>query len=271
MLRAAEPADELKPFVRKYCQLEVSAPDLALVWPIPARSVPCIEFTFGDPYLIRSVDRSRPGPPYPVMLIGAKTHQRILLGLQGHIDSFAVFFEPTGLQRLFSLPGGLILNEHYEADAVLDLHLDLLRTELFEAKSFGQRVEIADRFFSGMIPQVNDQRGLEAVVSTMISQRGCVRVQGLADGMGLGLRQFERLFTNHLGIGPKAFARILRFEAAIYCKSVSTHTWTRIAHDLGYFDQMHMIHDFQALSGDNPKQLTPHFEILSSISADSRV
>jgi AraC-like DNA-binding protein len=193
------------------------------------------------------------------------------LGLQGHIESFAVFFQPTGLVRLFSLPGGLILNEHYEADAVLDLRFALLHMELVEAKSFGQRVEIADRFFRRLVPRVSDRPGFEAAVGKMISQRGCVRMQALADGMGLGLRQFERLFTSHLGVGPKAYARILRFEAAIYRKSVSSHNWTTIAHELGYFDQMHMIHDFQALSGESPKQLSPHFELLSSISADAGV
>jgi AraC-like DNA-binding protein len=268
VLRPAEPAQELKPFVRKYCQLEVSAHNSTLVWPIPARSIPCIEFTFGDPYLVRSVDDSRLGLTYPVTLIGAKTHQRIQLGLQGHIETFTVLFQPTALHRLFSLPAGLIVNEGYEADAVLNLRLALLRTELGEAKSFSQRVEIADRFFRRLIARVNNRPGLEAVVGKMISQQGCVRVQALADCTGLGLRQFERLFTSHLGIAPKAYARILRFEAAIHRKSVSSHNWTTIAHELGYFDQMHMIHDFQALSGESPKQLTPHFELLSSMSAD---
>jgi AraC-like DNA-binding protein len=230
-----------------------------------------MEFTFGDPYLVRFVDRSRERLTYPVALIGAKTHQRIQLGLQGHIETFTVIFQPTALHRLFSLPAGLLVNEDYEADAVLNLRFASLRAELGEARSFAKQVVIADRFFRRLIPQMNDQPRLEAVVNRMISQRGCVRVQELTDGMGLGLRQFERLFTSHLGIGPKTYARILRFEAAIYWKSVSSYNWTRIAHDLGYFDQMHMIHDFQALSGDSPKQLTKHFEILSSISADSRV
>jgi AraC-like DNA-binding protein len=66
-----------------------------------------------------------------------------------------------------------------------------------------------------------------------------------------------------------------RYIAGARYSSIETqkhgNNWTRIAHDLGYFDQMHMIHDFQALSGESPKQLNPHFEILSSISADSRL
>jgi AraC-like DNA-binding protein len=267
MLWPADPAPALKPFVRKYLQLKVSTPGSALVFPpVPARSIPAIEFTFADPYLIRHLDRPRLELAYPVTLIGAKTGRRIQLESQGRVESFLIFFQPTGLQHLFSLPGGEIVNEHYEADSVLNSRLALLRTELGEAKSFGQRVKIADRFFSRLIPPLDERRGLESVVRMMITKQGCVRVPALADATGIGLRQFERLFTSHLGIGPKAYTRILRFEAAIYKKAASRLNWTTIAHELGYCDQMHMIRDFQSLSGENPKQLTPHCEFLSSIS-----
>jgi AraC-like DNA-binding protein len=269
MLCSAEPAPALKPFVRKYLQLETSAPNAAMVWPVPARSIPAVEFTFGDPYRVRHLDKPRLEITYPATLIGAKTYRKIQLESQGRVETFLVFFQPTGLQRLFSLPGGEIVNQHYEADSVLDPHLTLLRAELGEAKSFAQRITIADRYFSRLIPRLYERRGLEAVVRMMISKQGSVRVPALADAMGLVFRQFERLFTSHLGIGPKTYTRILRFEAAIYQKSVSRLDWTAIAHELGYYDQMHMIHDFQSLSGENPKQLTPHCEFLSSISGDS--
>ena len=108
-------------------------------------------------------------------------------------------------------------------------------------------------------------------MGAMISRQGCLRVQALADGMGLSLRQFERRFTTHLGISPKVYARILRFEAAIHRKSISAISWTSIAHDLGYCDQAHMIHDFQSLSSERPSQLTAYFELLNSMFADYRV
>jgi hypothetical protein len=85
-------------------------------------------------------------------------------------------------------------------------------------------------------------------MGAMISRRGCIRVQALADRMGLSLRQFERRFAAHVGISPKVYARILRFETAIHRKSISAVTWTSIAHELGYCNQVHMIHDFQSLS-----------------------
>jgi len=38
-------------------------------------------------------------------------------------------------------------------------------------------------------------------------------------------------------------------------------TWTNIAHELGYHDQMHMVHDFKLFSGQSP---TAFSELFSS-------
>jgi transcriptional regulator GlxA family with amidase domain len=67
------------------------------------------------------------------------------------------------------------------------------------------------------------------------------------------MRQFERRFRHEIGIPPKLYARIIRFEAAVRRKAVApAMRWTDIAHALGYYDQMHMVRDFNRLSGDSP-------------------
>ncbi len=78
----------------------------------------------------------------------------------------------------------------------------------------------------------------------------------LARTAELSIRQFERRFRHEIGVAPKLYARIVRFEAALRFKAGAPQMpWTDIAHDLGYYDQMHMIHDFNRLSGDNPSDI----------------
>jgi AraC-like DNA-binding protein len=262
MLRPAEPAVELKAFVRKYVHLEAKTQQ---IWPIPARSIGCIEFTFGVPYRIRHVDPARLEITHPATLVGAKTRQRIQLESQGYTETFTILFQPTGLQNLFAVPGKIIIDEHYDAEAVLGRRLANLREMLGEADSFEQRVHIANRFFRARPPTTLKYCETDSVIREMIAMKGCVRVQHLAHHSGLSIRQFERRFTTVLGISPKLYARILRFEAALRRKSMAGHNWTTIAHDLGYHDQMHMIHDFQSLSGLSPKSLTPHLDFLASM------
>jgi AraC-like DNA-binding protein len=87
----------------------------------------------------------------------------------------------------------------------------------------------------------------------ILSRSGCVRVSDVARRAGIGIRQLERRFRYEIGISPKLYARIARFEAALRRKAAAPQTtWTDIAHVLGYHDQMHMMHDFGRLSGESP-------------------
>lgn len=72
----------------------------------------------------------------------------------------------------------------------------------------------------------------------------------------MGLRQFERLFQRGTGASPKIFARVARFHAAVDAKIASPNrTWLNIAHTFGYYDQMHMIDDFEILGRHTPTDL----------------
>jgi transcriptional regulator GlxA family with amidase domain len=83
-----------------------------------------------------------------------------------------------------------------------------------------------------------------------------MRVSELARQTGLGTRQFERKFLQSIGVTPKRFARVARFQSALDAKLMSPgRSWLDIAHALRYHDQMHMVHDFQSLGGNTPVQL----------------
>jgi transcriptional regulator GlxA family with amidase domain len=74
---------------------------------------------------------------------------------------------------------------------------------------------------------------------------GGVRVDHLAASSGLSPRQFSRLFKERAGMPPKAYARVLRLNAAIAARSPSPGMgWAEIAQEGGYFDQAHLDKDF---------------------------
>jgi transcriptional regulator GlxA family with amidase domain len=77
-----------------------------------------------------------------------------------------------------------------------------------------------------------------------------------ADHARLSVRQYERRFLEEVGLTPKTFARTTRFQRALDAKRFyPQRTWLSIAHEFGYFDQMHMVRDFQILGGDAPTSL----------------
>ena len=71
--------------------------------------------------------------------------------------------------------------------------------------------------------------------------------------VGLSQRRFIQLFSQQVGLTPKVFCRVRRFQRAIRTAHQERQVnWSELALDCGYFDQAHFIHDFQAFSGLTP-------------------
>ena len=69
----------------------------------------------------------------------------------------------------------------------------------------------------------------------------------------MSVRNFSRRFTEQTGVSPKFYCRLLRFNNAVNTRlKHPQNNWTSIAHDCGYFDQMHMIKDFKEFANENP-------------------
>jgi methylphosphotriester-DNA--protein-cysteine methyltransferase len=67
------------------------------------------------------------------------------------------------------------------------------------------------------------------------------------------MQNFQRRFSEYVGISPKLYARIVRFELVLKAKAAAPNmTWMNASHQVGYHDQMHMVHDFREFSADTP-------------------
>jgi AraC-like DNA-binding protein len=224
-----------------------------MIQPIPARSPQAIEFMFGTPYQVRRLDRGGIRNAYSIAVIGAQTFRRAELLMQGRVDAFTIVFQPGGIFGLLSVPAEKLTDDDFDGEAVLGRKFGELERRMGDVSLFADRVRIANKYLSARLPMHQSLSGIARIAAEMLKNAGCVRVPDLADAAGLGIRQFERRFRYEIGIPPKLYARIVRFEAALGCRAAApARQWTDIAHALGYHDQMHMVHDFNRLSGDSP-------------------
>jgi AraC-like DNA-binding protein len=83
---------------------------------------------------------------------------------------------------------------------------------------------------------------------------GLVRVSDLAQRAGLGERQLERVFRDRVGLNPKLFLRIVRFQhvLATLRQGRGDTAWAAVAAQHGFYDQSHFIRDFKAFVGAAP-------------------
>ena len=262
MILCSSPVPALRHLVRYYYQVETHLVGKVVLQPVPARSPQAIEFTFGTPYEVYRLDRGGVENAHPIALIGAQTFRRVDLVMHGRVDAFTIVFQPGGMFVLFSVPAEKLTNDHFDGEAALGRGLGELERRLGDATSFTDRVRVADEYLCAKRPAFNAVGGIASAATEVLLNSGCVRVPDLAHKAGLGIRQFERRFRYEIGIPPKLYARIVRFEAALRRKAEAPETrWTDIAHALGYHDQMHMVHDFNRLSGDSPTAIGSQLDL----------
>ena len=80
-------------------------------------------------------------------------------------------------------------------------------------------------------------------------------MDALANETNLSTRQLERVFREHVGLSPKTYSRLVRFDrAARGIDARGTSPWTHFALTHGYSDQAHFINDFKEFAGVTPAQ-----------------
>ena len=269
MVLADKPAAALQPFVRYYMQLQESFSTHPFMQPVPAHSWSALEFTLGDPYEVWTGDQGRHETAHPVTVIGAQTYRRVYLAMRGQVDSFVIVFQPGGLSHLFAVPADEFTNWDFDGHAVIGRSVDGLRSCLGESASFADRIRIADTYLLTRRVAQHSHTDVMSVARELLRRQGCLRISDLAERVGMSVRQFERRFVAQIGVTPKLFARVARFEAALKSKmQLPDRLWTDIAHELGYHDQMHMVHDFRQLSSSTPSAIAPRLDRFVSAEID---
>jgi AraC-like DNA-binding protein len=80
-------------------------------------------------------------------------------------------------------------------------------------------------------------------------------VREVARDVGICQRRFSKVFADQVGLTPKVFCRILRFQRVrTLASQCEKPDWVRIASACGYFDQSHLINDFREFSGSSPSE-----------------
>ena len=78
-------------------------------------------------------------------------------------------------------------------------------------------------------------------------------VSAVAVDLGVSDRHLRRVFHEAVGVSPKAFARLTRFDRAVRAARADARaSWANIATAAGYYDQAHLIAEFRAIAGATP-------------------
>ena len=104
--------------------------------------------------------------------------------------------------------------------------------------------------------------GVAAAVAA-IEANPSIRIAELRDLVGVSTKRLIALFRTEVGLSPKAYARIRRFQAALRLLSAG-RPGARVAADVGYFDQAHFVREFRSFTGITPTQYAEQRILLPS-------
>jgi AraC-like DNA-binding protein len=176
-----------------------------------------------------------------------------------------VHFRPGGAYPFFKLPAGELHNEHVDLGALWGWQeVRDLRERLLAALKPEQKLRILER---ALLVKLRDGFERHPAVAYALGEFHTApegrSIAAVTDRTGFSARRFIDLFEREVGLTPKLFCRVRRFQKVLQTiQSGCAIDWAGIALNCGYYDQAHFIHDFRAFSGINPSTYlaahTPH-------------
>ena len=178
--------------------------------------------------------------------------------LTGELSVFSVVFQPQGLMHFFKFPLHEIRNQNVPLQYINGQAGRDLVEKMSEATTFHQRVSIVETYLLEQLKTNSigyEFQRINHIVELITRTCGNINIAQMASEACLSRKQFERIFAENIGISPKQYLKIIRFQFAIFQKQQNINlNMTELSYESGYYDQSHFINDFKSMCGFTPKQ-----------------
>lgn len=197
-----------------------------------------------DHRLSRSFGRAMVSGPRAVFAVIDTASQASTVG---------VHFKPGGARRFLGLPADALRDAAAPLDALWGARAAALRDRLGEAATAEARFALLERALLAQGRGAAPRHPAVELALAAFGRRPTPAVKQVGDRTGLSQRRFIQLFREEVGLTPKLFCRVRRFQAALRLVGGARQVdWADVALRCGYFDQAHLIRDFRAFSGLSP-------------------
>jgi AraC-like DNA-binding protein len=166
-----------------------------------------------------------------------------------------VHFKPGGGFPIFGGAIGELANRHVALEDLWGRAAGDLREKLCAAATSKQRFQILEQALTERLQRNLEHPAVSLALRIFGSAGNGDSVRAVAARIGLSQRQFIQVFTAQVGLRPKLFCRVLRFQHLRQSvDQTAIPDWAQLALTCGYYDQSHMIDDFRAFSGLSPNE-----------------
>jgi AraC-like DNA-binding protein len=170
------------------------------------------------------------------------------------MDIAGIHFKPGGAYPFLAPPIDELRGSHLPLDTLWGNFASELRERLLESATPDLQLKVMEQALLARLRHpVTCHPAINFALHQFQTGPHVSRIADVTKRTGFSPRHFIDLFSQQVGLTPKLFCRIHRFQRALQrIGSNATVQWPEVALDSGYFDQAHFIHDFHAFSGINP-------------------
>lgn len=198
------------------------------------------------------LERCRPLPGS--LMIGPHSRYFVLdTSAESHV--IGIRFTSGGAFPFLAPPAGELRDRQVGLDALWGAaETTLLREQLLAAPSVETMFAVLER---ALLRRLRRELEPHGAVSEALRCLDCAprlsTIASVSERIGLSPRRFIELFTAQVGLTPKLYCRVQRFQRAVQAVWQRRQVdWATVALDCGYYDQAHFIRDFRAFSGLSP-------------------
>jgi AraC-like DNA-binding protein len=194
------------------------------------------------------------------LLVGAPSNFGVI-DTEEQRSTFGVVFRPGGAFPFFKPAAGELQNTGAGLDTFWGREAGFLREQLLAARTPEEKFAIGERALLRTIVKPLERHAAVRFAVYNFKRRPGQAIGKVTDQIGLSKRRFIQVFADQVGLTPKLFCRVQRFQRVLrqisgpgpgFHGADREMDWTQIALACGYFDQAHFNHDFRAFSGINP-------------------
>ena len=180
--------------------------------------------------------------------------ETFLLDTARPMSVLGVHFKPGGAFPFLGLPAGELHNAHVALDGLWGRRAGELRERIHETKSPAAKFRVLEQaLLTRAALPLERHPAVAFALGAFNSVPHARTIAEVTERVGLSPRRFIQLFKDQVGLTPKLFCRVRRFQEVLRAIHDAREVdWADMALAAGYYDQAHFIADFREFSGLNP-------------------
>jgi len=205
----------------------------------------------GDPLRLFNAASDRQGRIISDAVVGGARASYYIREVSKPLCSVGAQLRPGAAEALFGVAADELADRHTPVEDLWGSRTASIRDQLSSTTVLAERLDVLERILTTRVPKL---RALHPAVARALTRlRTTTSVHELVEGSGYSHRTFIELFSRSVGLAPKSYCRVLRFQRALRRAAAPGHDpWIDVAIDAGYSDQSHFNREFREFAGVTP-------------------